>query len=153
MAQGPIIFRTGPDDPRLRPLVEELDAYLHSLDGDVLHQKVSPYNRLEHGTNVIIVELAGEAIGCGAIRSRDTDTAEIKRMFVRPSARGQKLGSAILAYLEEWARELGHKRAILETVPYLENAVALYTKAGYVRIPNYPPYHVIAESICFGKDL
>ncbi|MBV6457855.1 MAG: hypothetical protein HONBIEJF_00975 [Fimbriimonadaceae bacterium] len=148
-----VIHRTGPNDPRLRPLVEELDRYLRDLDGDVLHQKVSPYNRLEPGTNVLIAELNGEVVGCGALRSLDKETAEIKRMFVRPTARGNKIGAAILTALEDWARELGHTQTILETVPYLESAVALYSRSGYARIPNYPPYDAIAESICFAKSL
>lgn len=147
------LFRTGPDDSRLQPLIEELDRYLHALDGDELHARVSPYNKLEAGTRVLIAEWDGKVVGCGALRSRDTVTGEIKRMYVRPSARGNKIGQAVLNELEAWAREVGHRRTILETVLILGTAVNLYKNSGYQRIPNYPPYEQIEESACFAKDL
>ncbi|MBS1724749.1 MAG: GNAT family N-acetyltransferase [Armatimonadetes bacterium] len=145
--------RTVPEDPRLRLLIEELDAYLYDLDGDELHAKVQPHNHLEKGARVVLALLEDEPVGCGAFRSRPVGTAEIKRMFVRPGLRGHRVGAAILDELEDWARETGHNEAILETIPVLFSAVALYKSAGYHCIPSYPPYDKIPESVCYGKRL
>lgn len=142
-----------PDDTRLSPLFLELDTYLHSLDGDDLHERVSPYNRLEPGTFVLLAHIESEPVGCGALRVRDAHTGEIKRMFVRPEFRGLGIGQALLDGLLELAATTGQSRVILETVLELGSAVALYRRNGFVRIPNYPPYEDIAESACFEKRL
>lgn len=147
------VCRTHPDDPRLEPLVHELDRLLRSIDSDELHEKVSPYNKLEPEMNVVLALVDGEAVGCGALRSRDSQTGEVKRMFVSPSARGQGAGAAIVAELEAIALELGHRRLVLETIADLESANRLYARSGFVRIPNYPPYEDIVESVCYGKSL
>ena len=153
MGVGLELWRTDPDDGRLISLIRELDTFLHAMDGDVLHERVSPYNKLESGTKVVLAVLDGSPIGCGALRLLDSETGEIKRMFVRPEARGQQVGRAILGELESWARELELSRVILETVLKLEAAVGLYRSQGYQRIPNYPPYTDISESACFEKKL
>jgi len=153
MQPGVRLHRTTAGDPRLPDLITELDRFLHANDGDELHEKVAPFNHLEPDTKAVVAEFDGIAVGCGAFRSRTAETVEIKRMFVRPSARGQKLGAAILQELEDWAVELGHRRAILETAGTLKSAVRLYDEFGYSRVPNFPPYEDIAESICFAKNL
>ena len=64
--------------------------------------------------------------------------AEVKRMWVSPDARGQRLGTRLLAYLEDVAREMGFETVRLDTRgAALPEAVALYEKAGYVRIERY----------------
>ena len=57
----------------------------------------------------------GVPVGCGAVRRIDGDTAEIKRMYVAPGARGAGVGRGIVQALERHARELGVTRLVLET--------------------------------------
>ncbi len=78
-----------------------------------------------------------QAVGCGAVRRLDADTAEIKRMWVEPAARGQGIGRSLLAALEAGAVELGCRTVRLDTAASLTEALAMYEAAGYVEIPAY----------------
>ena len=80
-------------------------------------------------------------------------TMEIKRMYVVPAERDHGLAKLILLSLEKWGREDGFIHSKLETGIKQPEAIAVYTKAAYKQIPNYPPYSGILESICTAKCL
>ena len=80
--------------------------------------------------------ITGEDAGGGVKRLSD-DTAEIKRMYVVPQARGQGVARALLTALEDAARDLGYRKVRLDTGPDQPHARRLYESAGYVRIPDY----------------
>ena len=84
---------------------------------------------------------AVDVVGVGGVRALpSTDgvpTAEVKRMWVDPSARGSGLGRLLLGALEDLARELGHRRVLLDTHLTLGEALALYDRAGYDRVERY----------------
>jgi putative acetyltransferase len=101
----------------------------------------------------LVVYTGTVAVGCGAIRRLDGETAEIKRMYVAPSARGQGIGRALLASLESEARSLGVKRLVLETGARQPEAIALYARAGFQRIPLFGEYLGSALSVCMGKEI
>ena len=77
------------------------------------------------------------ALACGGVRDLGGGTAEIKRMWVHPDARGTGLGGRLLGELEALARRLGHDRVRLDTNGTLVEAIALYDRAGYRRIERY----------------
>jgi GNAT superfamily N-acetyltransferase len=79
----------------------------------------------------------GAVIGCGALQFLDAETAEVKRMWVGPKARGQGLGKQLLAYLEEQSAKAGRRRLVLDTNGTLTEALALYAKQGYNTIERY----------------
>ncbi len=95
----------------------------------------------------------GAAIGCGGLRLIDGSEAEIKRMFVRPENRGTGVSTAILERLEEYGREHGMVRLVLETGNRQPDAVRFYQRQGYARIPNFGHYVDSAISLCFAKPL
>jgi len=101
----------------------------------------------------LIARCAGRAVGCGAVRLFDADTAEIKRMYVSPEARRRGLGGRILSVLEAEALRLGASRLVLETGERQPEAIAVYTRAGFVRIPCFGEYAEAPQSVCFGKAL
>ncbi|GAC1477977.1 MAG: GNAT family N-acetyltransferase [Gemmatimonadaceae bacterium] len=89
--------------------------------------------------------------GGGAIHALDAETAEVKRMFVRPACRGAGVGAAILTALTDAARTRGHRRMRLGTVPELQAAIALYTQQGFVPIPPYRDHELSPDTIFFER--
>jgi GNAT superfamily N-acetyltransferase len=87
-----------------------------------------------------------EALGC-------TATAEVKRMYVAPSARGRGLARRMLAHLERTAAEAGAEATILETGLAQPEAIALYESSGYVEVPKFGYYCHAELSRCYGKRL
>ncbi|OWP23699.1 hypothetical protein CBF90_01250 [Microbacterium sp. AISO3] len=105
---------------------------------------------------VLVTDAAGEAIGHGALRDLEHDgirDLEIKRVYVRPRARGLGASRALLAELERIARDRGAARVILQTGDRQHDAVVLYERLGYTPIPIYAPYTEYAFSRCFAKTL
>ena len=93
------------------------------------------------------------AVGCGAIKTFDEKSIELKRMFVAPNQRGKGVATRILTTLEDWAKELGFQKCILETGKRQPEAIALYHKSQYQIIENYGQYKGMGNSVCFEKKL
>ena len=76
--------------------------------------------------------------GCIALRPwGDSDTCEMKRLYVRPAMRGKKVGVTLVARILDEARGRGYRRMRLDTVPGMETAIALYRAAGFRDIEPY----------------
>ena len=133
-------------------LVKELDRDLAARDGED-HSFYAQYNTTSQIKHVIVAYKDGMVAGCGAVKEYDVHTMEVKRMYVLPTVRGQGIAAAVLKALEQWAAELGYKKCVLETGKKQPEAIALYTKSGYVQTPNYGQYKNVANSICFEKQL
>jgi len=95
----------------------------------------------------------GTPIGCGAIRRLDARTAELKRMFVVPAMRGRGVGRAVLTALAAEGRRLGVERLVLETGERQKAAMALYDRAGFVRVPAFGEYVDSPLSVCMAMRL
>ncbi|GAB3833593.1 GNAT family N-acetyltransferase [Dactylosporangium cerinum] len=93
-----------------------------------------------------------EPVGHVALRRLGADL-ELKRMFVSPQHRGSGVSVALLAAAEAAAARLGASRLLLQTGDRQPDAVRLYEKSGYTRIPLYPPYETLTYSFCFHKAL
>ena len=91
---------------------------------------------------LIIARRDGEPVGCGALKFHGVEPAELKRMWISPSARGLGLGSRMLETLEQHARDAGATVVRLETNRALNEAIALYRRSGYVEVDafNAEPY-------------
>lgn len=101
----------------------------------------------------LVARLGGRACGCGAVRSLGAGTAEIKRMYVAPEARGRGIGTALLRALEAEARALGAARLVLETGERQRDAVALYRRAGFTDRARFGEYARSPFSLCMEKVL
>ena len=97
------------------------------------------------------------SIWCGALRPMAEPgfavSAEIKRMYVASEARGHRIGGLILERLERLPRDFGYERVVLETGDAQPEAIRLYQRSGYERIPCYGQYDGEARSVCFAKSL
>lgn len=143
-----------PTDAEARVLIGELNALLDSLyHPDDNHFTLEPEQVMGDRGIFLIARLEGRAVGCGAVRLDDVGQAEVKRMYVRPDARGTKVGTAILERLEAEARQRGARRLVLEMGPDQPAARRLYAAFGFRDIPCWGEYRATPNSVCLGKDL
>lgn len=129
-----------PDAAALR---EEHMAETLALYGGVDTEPGVPPSAADMAVFLVAYDSDGGAVGCGGLRRLDDATAEIKRMYVRPAARGRGTGRALLAALEDHARGLGVSLLHLETGDRQTEAVALYTAAGYRRVEGRDGIHSV----------
>lgn len=146
------LLRTNVTNLDFVQLVAQLDAYLTITDGDE-HDFYDQYNGLDDIKYVVVLYEDEKALACGAIKAFSDTAMEVKRMYTEPDARGKGYASRILQHLEQWAKELGYAKCVLETGIRQREAVRLYEKCGYTRIPNYGQYAGVANSVCFEKSV
>ena len=84
-----------------------------------------------------VAYLHGEAVGCGAVKHHEDAPAEIKRMWISPTARGLGLGRRLLERLETCARARGARVAHIETSAVLVEALSLYRSTGWVEVTAF----------------
>jgi putative acetyltransferase len=105
------------------------------------------------GVSVVVARTGSDAVGMAALVERGDGTAELKRMFVRADARGRGIASGILTHIEKTARDRAVTLLQLETGPLQLEAIGLYEKHGYRRIPNFGKYVGDEFSLCMEKEL
>ncbi len=99
---------------------------------------------------MVVAELDDEPVALGGYRRNDATTAEIQRMYVDRSARGIRVGAAIIAELESAARRQGVRRLLLETWP---RQLPLLENFGFRPCPCWGEHTASATSICLDKAL
>ena len=87
------------------------------------------------GGVILILESAGEPVGCCALLDKDAEIFEVAKMAVTAACQGNGLGRILLQSCIDRARFLGKKRLFLETNSKLQAAVSLYRKLGFVELP------------------
>lgn len=141
--------------PTARALIEALNAELSSRypEEGANHFRLEA-NEVGSGRGAFLIAWrSARPVGCGALRRIDERTGEIKRMYVVPDERGRHVGRAVLAALELEARRLGLTRLVLETGERQHEAIALYERAGFARIPPFGEYVDSPLSVCMGREL
>lgn len=78
-----------------------------------------------------------EVAGCIGLKKIDDQNCEMKRLYVRPRFRGQKLGEQLAAKIINDAREIGYSHMLLDTLPFLDKAIHMYEKFGFYTIDCY----------------
>ncbi len=147
------LARERPDQPEVWALVEALDAYQGALYPAASQHLLNQDELLRPEVRFLVVRDAHNTVqGCGAVVLRE-DCAELKRMMVRPEARGQGLGKALVAALELEAAWAGRPLLRLETAVRQRPAIALYERMGYRRCGPFAPYRPDPFSIYMEKLL
>jgi putative acetyltransferase len=147
-----ILKRTDSDEIDFRNLVVMLDQDLKRRDGDD-HAFFAQFNKIDKIRHVVVCYHDDIPVGCGAFKEFNSNTVEIKRMFVHPDYRGKGFAKAVLIELELWAAALNYAHTILETGKKQPEAIQLYLKSGYTIIPNYGQYENVENSICMTKEI
>ncbi len=123
-------------DDALRLLREYYEA-VHVVQRDTPRAIRNMIDGIRSG--VWLAYLDGEAVGCVALKSLPSipSAGECKRLYVRPSARGQRIADQLLDAQEEFARSRGLRWIYLDSYDDLKAAIALYRKRGYVACKRY----------------
>jgi len=146
-----------PDAVALRAAHEAYGDRLYASDPASEHRFTSEV--LDPDTvllTVVAYDDEGRPVGHACLRRLDGAMAgdlEIKRMFVQPDARGSGVADALLAAVEQRARDEGVPRVVIHTGDRQLAALRFYERHGYTPIDVYPPYEAVTYSRCFENVL
>ncbi|HEY7638208.1 MAG TPA: GNAT family N-acetyltransferase [Steroidobacteraceae bacterium] len=138
-----------------RRLVRE---YAAALDVDLSFQNFE--QELEHfaieyaapSGAFVLAEDAGQYVACIGVRRFAEDVGEIKRLYVAPVARGRGLGRLLVKRIIDEAQQLGYRSLLLDTLPFMKEAQALYLSMGFEPTTAYR-FNPIAGSAFLRLDL
>jgi GNAT superfamily N-acetyltransferase len=105
------------------------------------------------GVTVFVARVGAAAAGMAALVEGADGTAELKRMFVPPVARGSGIAAALIEAIEKFASTRRIHLIQLETGPLQDAAIRLYERSGYTLIPNFGKYAGDPNSVCYEKAL
>jgi putative acetyltransferase len=142
-----------PRRPEIIRLLDMSDAYAASLYPSESNHLVDLSSLEQPSVSFFVARNDGVAVGCAALVEAGDGTAEIKRMFVDPDARGLRAASRLMDKLEEQATKSGLKAIRLETGIYQPEAICLYRKYGYVEIEPFGSYQRDPLSLFMEKRL
>jgi putative acetyltransferase len=148
------------DQPEVVALLDALDRYLGSLYAPEANHIMDVASLLAPEVTFLVARSGGQIVGTGACRrmAGEAETGgqrygEIKRMYVDPARRGERIGARVLAELETRLRSEGYTQALLETGREQVEAVKLYERAGYVERGPFGGYPDNGLSVFYGKAL
>jgi len=141
----------------VRGLLAELDAFLAASYAAEQRHGVAVDALFAPNVRFYLAREDGVAIGCGGVAFFD-GFAEVKRMYVRPTARGRGIARMLLAHIEDEVRSAGGALLRLETGIHQPAAIRLYERAGFVRRDAFGPYAAmdpaaIVASLFFEKQI
>jgi GNAT superfamily N-acetyltransferase len=148
-----VIRRERPDTPDAIDLITELDAYLEAHYPPESRHGFSVDRLLAEDVAFFLLRSNGTPAGCGGIKLVGGEYGEIKRMYVRPRFRGSGFAKALLAHLADYARTHDIPLLRLETGIHQTEAIGLYERWGFHRIPPFGPYTDDPLSRCYEKRL
>jgi len=132
-------------DPLLTEYWTQIFTGLEALGGPVLSPE-RPVQDFWHdidkvlpprGALVLARDESGHLVGCGSLTNIGGGTGELKRLFVRPQARGTGLGRALVTHRMELAREMGLTRVCVDTIRSTTAMQQIYRGLGFTEIPRY----------------
>lgn len=127
----------------VRALVQALNEYTFELTPAEYRHHMTVEQMAQPDTTLFVArDATGGTLGMGALRRHANGVGEVKRMFVKPEARGRGVGGAILKHIEALARQEGVSRIVLETGSNFDAAKRIYERGGFATcepVLDYPP--------------
>jgi ribosomal protein S18 acetylase RimI-like enzyme len=121
------LFREYEADIGVDLCFQNFEAELEALPGDY----APPRGRL------FVAEVGNDLAGCVALRPNSETRAEMKRLYVRPAHRGLGLGRELAERVLSEARAAGYAEVVLDTLPSMDRAIAMYRTLGFQPIAPY----------------
>ncbi|MGZ0750254.1 GNAT family N-acetyltransferase [Kluyvera sichuanensis] len=140
-------------DPAVNALIAELDRYQSELYPEESNHLLDLASLPQNQLIVMVIRKEEEAVGCGAIVLDDVGRGEMKRVFINPTHRGQRLGEKLLAELETAALQRGCRTLQLETGIHQHAAICMYQRCGYEVCDAFAPYQPDPLSVFMVKPL
>ena len=125
------------DDATLAEARSLFREYQRALGVDLCFQGFDAELAAPPRGRLYVGRVAGEAACCIALRAHDTTTAEMKRLFVRPAFRGRGFGQRLAEAVIADARAIGYAAIVLDTLPDMASAQAMYVALGFRDIAAY----------------
>lgn len=126
--------------PDIKELFQEYaDSLSFALDFQDFREELTtlPGKYAPPSGSILVAKENGETVGCVAVRPLGGEVCEMKRLYVRPSHRGKRVGWELALAIIEEAKRLGYKAMRLDTVLEMKEASALYRALGFQRIDAY----------------
>ena len=134
-------------------LITELEAHLQPRSPRESRHGYSIEKLLAERVAFFVLRSGGSPAACGGIQLVGTEYGELKRMYVRPQFRGSGFGKFMIGHLAAYAREHGVKLLRLETGINQHEAIGLYERMGFERIPPFGAYAQDPLSLFFEKPI
>jgi len=109
----------------------------YEASGELIDMDDVGSHYFENGGMFLVVLNGEQVIGSGALRRLDSETAELKRMWLLEAYHGQGIGYRLINHLLDFARKNGYVRIRLQTSPEQVRALGFYRKIGFYEIPSY----------------
>ena len=142
-----------PCQPDIVALLAASDAYMATLYPAESNHMLDVASLQRPEVVFVVARDNGRAVGCGALVKSGECWAEIKRMFVAPEARGQKLGRGLIQKLESIAIDSGVTLLRLETGAKQPEALLLYRSIGFIETGPFGHYSPDPLSIFMEKAI
>ncbi len=149
------IRSAGSDLAQVRQLCRE---YAQSLDIDLCFQNFEeelaalPGKYAPPQGRLLLAWDGDLVLGCVALRPIDAETCEMKRLYVKPQARGEHLGRQLAERICHEARKAGYRRICLDTLSTMATAIQLYESLGFKEIGPYV-FNPVDGAIFLGLEL
>ena len=139
--------------PYIQQIKELIIEYAKWLGRNLSFQNLDDELKDPAPEGELLVAVEGEdVLGMIAYHKHSDTRCEMKRLYVKPSCRGMKLGEKLIEELIAHARQAGYKEMVLDTIVPLQSAIHLYKKLGFTECEPY--YHnPMPDVLYFRKEL